>query len=189
MRLIFALGNPGDRYRDTRHNAGWWLADRVARTWGCPGFQPQGITAWTACGRCGEAVELHKPLTYMNRSGRALEALIESRAFDPASDMLVLVDDAALPPGRIRLRSRGSAGGHNGLSSIAQALGSDAYARLRIGVGQPHDARIDLADWVLAPMTRVEEEATLAAFPRAVDAIEHWLENGIESAMSRFNAN
>jgi len=188
-RLVFALGNPGDRYRDTRHNVGWWLADRLAVHWGFDPFEPAGRTAWTSGRSHGRAVEIHKPLTYMNRSGRALGAVLERGALEPATDLLVLVDDVSLPPGRIRVRARGSAGGHNGLQSVAEGLGSDVYARLRIGVGRPDDDRIDLADWVLARVPRDEEEATLAAFPRAVEAVEHWLEHGVEAAMNRFNSN
>lgn len=187
MRVILALGNPGEEYRDARHNIGWWLADRLARAWKCPAFRPDGMTAWTGAGS-RPGVELHKPLTYMNRSGDAVRALVDSRAFDPDTEMLVLVDEVALPPGRLRIRARGSAGGHNGLASIAAALGSDAFARLRIGVGRPPDDRIDLADWVLAGMGRADEEAALAVFPRATEAVEHWLEHGVEAAMNRFNS-
>ncbi len=189
MRLILALGNPGPRYRDSRHNVGWWLADRLRARWGLEAFRRGDVSLWTSGTIAETAVEIHKPLTYMNRSGRALERLSGTREFDPATEMLVLVDDVWLAPGRIRLRARGSAGGHNGLASIVEALGSDRFARLRIGVGRPDDDRVDLADWVLAPMDRGDEEATLAAFPRAVEAVEHWLEFGIEAAMSRFNSN
>lgn len=188
-RLVLALGNPGERYRDTRHNVGWWLADRLAVTWGFDLFEPSGPTAWTSGRTHGRSVEIHKPLTYMNRSGRALGALLERRTLDPATDLLVLVDDVSLPPGRIRVRAKGSAGGHNGLASVAECLGNDVYARLRIGIGRPHDERIDLAEWVLARMPQNEEEMTLAAFPRAVEAVEHWLEHGVEAAMNRFNSN
>lgn len=188
MNLIIALGNPGDRYRDTRHNVGWWLADRLAVRWQFGGFVADGKTAWTWGVVHGSRVEIHKPLTYMNRSGRAVEALAQSRGVDPRSDLLVLVDDIWLAPGRIRVRRKGSPGGHNGLRSLSGAIG-DEYARIRIGVGKPDDDRIELAAWVLARMPRAEEEEALAAFPRAVDAVEHWLERGVEAAMNRFNAN
>jgi len=186
MRVILALGNPGDRYRDTRHNAGWWLADRLAVRWEFGGFERAGKTARTSGSVDGRHIEIHKPLTYMNRSGRAVAALVEKRGFDPATEMLVLVDDVWLDPGRIRVRRKGSPGGHNGLRSLAHAIG-DEYARLRIGVGRPHDDQIDLAEWVLARMPRAEEEETLAALPRAAEAVDHWLEAGVEAAMSRFN--
>ncbi|WP_419856849.1 aminoacyl-tRNA hydrolase [Candidatus Palauibacter irciniicola] len=188
MRLLLALGNPGAKYRDTRHNIGWWLADRLALRWGGGPFRADadGLTAWTtAAARPG--VEIHKPRTYMNLSGEALAALRDRRRFDPAADMLVLVDDVALPAGRFRLRARGSPGGHNGLASISASLGSDDYGRLRLGVGRPPDERIDLAAWVLSRMPRAEEERSLGAFPRAAEAVEYWLEHGVEAAMNRFN--
>jgi PTH1 family peptidyl-tRNA hydrolase len=123
----------------------------------------------------------------MNRSGDALETLEARREFDARTEMLVLVDDVWLAPGRIRIRRSGSAGGHNGLASVEERLGSDEYGRLRIGVGRPHDRRIDLAAWVLAPMRRTDEEAVLAAFPSAVEAVECWLRQGMDAAMNRFN--
>ncbi|WP_419939916.1 aminoacyl-tRNA hydrolase [Candidatus Palauibacter sp.] len=194
MRLLLALGNPGAKYRDTRHNIGWWLADRLALRWGAEPFRPHGATvgatAWTTgSGRPG--VEIHKPLTYMNRSGEALAALLAARPaaprLDPAADILVLVDDVALPAGRFRVRKRGSPGGHNGLASISASLDSDDYGRLRLGVGRPPDDRIDLAAWVLSRMSRAEEEEALGAFPRAAEAVEYWLDHGVEAAMNRFN--
>ncbi|MXW55126.1 MAG: aminoacyl-tRNA hydrolase [Gemmatimonadales bacterium] len=186
MRLLLALGNPGAKYRDTRHNIGWWLADRLARRWGGGPFRVDGPTAWTT-GAGQPEVEIHKPLAYMNRSGEALTALLDRGRFDPAADMLVLVDDIALPAGRFRVRARGSPGGHNGLASISASLGSDEYARLRLGVGRPRDERIDLAAWVLSRMPRAEEEEALGAFPRAAEAVEYWLDHGSEAAMNRFN--
>lgn len=187
MKAILALGNPGKRYIDSRHNVGWWLAERLTRVWALGGFVHSGRTAWTGGTVGGESVEIHKPLTYMNLSGEAVTAMRAEREFDARTSLLVLVDDVWLPAGRIRLRRRGSAGGHNGLASVERALGSDEYARLRIGVGKPHDDRIDLAAWVLAPMPRVDEEAVLAVFPRAVEAVECWLREGVEAAMNRFN--
>ena len=204
MRLLLALGNPGAKYRDTRHNIGWWLADRLALRWGAEPFRPDGATngaadgadgatAWTAgtAGSGRPGVEIHKPLTYMNRSGEALAALLAARPaaprLDPAADILVLVDDVALPAGRFRVRKRGSPGGHNGLASISASLDSDDYGRLRLGVGRPPDDRIDLAAWVLSRMSRAEEEEALGAFPRAAEAVECWLDHGVEAAMNRFN--
>ena len=187
MRIILALGNIGEKYRDTRHNVAWWLADRLARAWECPAFVPDGETSWTSCGSFNHRVELHKPLTYMNTSGLAVTSLIDSRDFDPAVDMLVVVDDIALPPGRFRLRPEGSPGGHNGLASISGVLGTEMFARLRIGVGRPTDAQIELAEWVLAPPTQGEEEAVLSTFSQATQAIECWLKYGIEVGMNRFN--
>jgi PTH1 family peptidyl-tRNA hydrolase len=187
VKAILALGNPGDRYRDTRHNVGWWLADRLRSTWSFPAFRRSGSARVTA-GRRGEReVRIIKPLTYVNRSGRVASALVRETGLAPEHDLLVLVDDVALPPGTLRMRAGGSSGGHNGLASVETALGTREYARLRIGVGRPTDDRIDLAEWVLAPLPGAEEEEVLATFPKAVEAVESWLEHGVEVAMSRCN--
>ena len=134
-----------------------------------------------------EAVLIARPLGYMNRSGRILPRLLDERELGPTTDLLVLVDDVSLPPGDFRIRGRGSAGGHNGLASIEQALDSREYARLRIGVGSPERAEIDLADWVLAEPPADEESAVLEAMGRMADAVECWLAEGVEPAMNRFN--
>lgn len=186
MKILLALGNPGSRYRDTRHNVGWWLADRLCVAWSLPPFEADRLSASTHGTVEGRAVHLLKPLTYVNRSGRVVEELRVGPGFR-LEDLLVLVDDASLPPGAFRLRARGSAGGHNGLASVEEALGTPAYARLRIGVGRPHDPRIDLADWVLAPMGDADEETVLLAFGQMESAVECWLTEGIEAAMNRFN--
>lgn len=187
MKTVVALGNPGERYRDTRHNVGWWLAERLVAAWSFPPFAPRGRVAISTGRRAGEAVRVARPLTYVNRSGPAVADLMEPEGVGPGADLLVLVDDVALDPGEIRMRARGSSGGHNGLASVEEALGSREWARLRIGVGAPSDDRIDLADWVLAPPADAEEEAILAAFDRAVGAVECWLEDGVEVAMNRYN--
>lgn len=134
-----------------------------------------------------EAVLIARPLGYMNRSGRTLPRLLDERELDPTTDLLVLVDDVSLPPGDFRIRGRGSAGGHNGLASIEQALDSREYARLRIGVGSPGRAEVDLADWVLAEPPADDESAVLEAMGRMADAVECWLAEGVEPAMNRFN--
>jgi PTH1 family peptidyl-tRNA hydrolase len=185
LKTLLALGNPGTRYRDTRHNVGWWLADRLCVAWSLPAFRAVRLAAATA-GRVGDSpVRVVKPLTYVNRSGRVVEMLRSEGLSSP--HLLVLVDDVSLPPGAFRLRARGSAGGHNGLLSIEETLGTREYARLRIGVDRPHDPRIDLAEWVLAPMSDAEEEQVLLAFGDMVSAVECWMAEGIETAMNRFN--
>lgn len=128
-----------------------------------------------------------RPLSFMNRSGRVLPGLLREHGVDAAADLLVLVDDIALPPGSFRLRGRGSSGGHNGLASIEGSLDSQEYARLRIGVGSPGHDDIDLADWVLAPPRDDEESAVLEAMDEMSEAVECWLTEGVESAMNRFN--
>jgi peptidyl-tRNA hydrolase, PTH1 family len=187
VKAIVALGNPGDRYRDTRHNVGWWLAERLRSAWSLPAFRSRA-GARTSEGRRGEhPVRIVEPLTYVNLSGRVVRDVIDQTGLSPSEDLLVLVDDVSLPPGTLRLRESGSSGGHNGLASIEEAVGTREYARLRIGVGRPHDDRIDLADWVLAPLPGAEEEAVLETFPRAIEAVDCWLAEGAEAAMSRYN--
>ncbi len=128
-----------------------------------------------------------KPQTYMNRSGLALARFPVGPAFDPRRDLLVLVDEVALPTGGFRLRAKGSAGGHNGLKSIADALQSTEYARLRIGVGPPPDDVWDLAEYVLAPFAPAERQQLDSVLPTMADAVECWLTDGPETAMNRFN--
>lgn len=132
-------------------------------------------------------VRLVKPLTYMNRSGAVLAPLRASATFDPAADLLVVVDEAALPVGRFRLRAAGSAGGHNGLKSVEAALGSREYARLRVGVGPVPPDTGDLADWVLEPMAAADRATVDGLLDTMADAVECWLAEGIEPAMNRYN--
>jgi len=187
VKLLIALGNPGEQYRDTRHNAGWWLADHLVVRWSFDPFRRQGSVAETNGGVAGKDVLLVKPLTFMNRSGRVLRRFRDHDEFRPATDLLVLVDDVDLAPGRFRLRASGSAGGHNGLLSLEGALRSQEFARLRIGVGSPEERDVDRADWVLAPPRPDEEETVLSAFDRMSEAVECWLSDGPEMAMNRFN--
>ena len=187
MKLIVALGNPGERYRDTRHNAGWWLADHLARRWSLPAFRQEGPEASTGGPVDGESVRIVQPLTYMNRSGRVLEKYLAAADFRPEEDLLVAVDDTALAPGRFRRRGRGSGGGHNGLLSVEEHLASREYPRLRIGVGEPGNREVVLSDWVLATPTAKEEEAILEQFGRMALAIETWMSEGVETAMNAFN--
>ncbi|MGH7560586.1 MAG: aminoacyl-tRNA hydrolase [Gemmatimonadales bacterium] len=181
------LGNPGPEYENTRHNAGFLLADRLVERWRLGAWRRDG-TARVARGEMdGEPVLVLKPQTYMNRSGAVLAPLRAIEGFDPARDLLVLVDDVALPVGRFRLRGAGSAGGHNGLRSVEGALRRQDYARLRIGVGpRPMDVD-DLADWVLDVFTADERAALDALLDEMVQAVECWLGEGIDAAMNRFN--
>jgi PTH1 family peptidyl-tRNA hydrolase len=187
MKLIVGLGNPGEPYQGTRHNVGFRLIDVLAArhatalTLG-PSNALQG--RWRRGGAEADAL-LVKPLTFMNVSGEAVGAL--SRYFRVAvPDVLIVCDDVNLPLGRLRARARGSEGGHNGLRSIAQHLGTTEYARLRIGVGRG-DARRDLADHVLAPFDGGERTDIDRAIDRAADAVEHWLDAGIEGVMNTYN--
>ena len=185
MTVVLGLGNPGPEYADTRHNVGGWLLDHLASRWKAAPFE-RGRSLESASARVGgEEVRLVKPLTYMNRSGLVARAL--AGEVDVGRDLLVLVDDAALPPGSARMRAQGSAGGHNGLLSIEGALGTAAYPRLRIGVGGP-PPDLDLAEWVLSPFDAAEdEEQVLASLPRLADGVEVWVREGIERAMNVTN--
>lgn len=187
--MIVGLGNPGREYELTRHNVGWMVLDHLADVWHFDGWRRDG-DAQVAAGRAmGCAVRLVKPQTFMNLSGAALRPYLRRPMFDPAQDLLVVVDDVALPLGRLRLRPEGSAGGHNGLKSIEGALSSRTYARVRIGVA-PDDPRRrgpDLADFVLSPFAKDERADLLALMPRLTSAIETWLTDGIDRAMSLYN--
>jgi peptidyl-tRNA hydrolase, PTH1 family len=181
------LGNPGPEYDETRHNAGFRLADHLVARWRFGPFR-RGEHARQAEGSLdGRAVRVLKPQTYMNRSGAALAPLRALPGFDPAADLLVLVDDVALPVGRFRLRGAGSAGGHNGLKSIEGALQRQDYARLRIGVGPAPAGLDDLADFVLGRFEPEEWRLVGELLDLMADAVECWLAEGIERAMTRFN--
>jgi PTH1 family peptidyl-tRNA hydrolase len=181
------LGNPGPEYDGTRHNAGFALADHLAARWGMLPFK-RGEAARETRGRVGpEAVRLLKPDTYMNRSGAALAPLRALSEFDAARDLLILVDDVAIPVGTFRLRGAGSPGGHNGLKSIEGVLRQQDYARLRIGVGPFPPEWDDLADFVLGRFTREEQERIAELLDPMAEAVECWIESGIETAMNRFN--
>lgn len=180
------LGNPGPEYDATRHNVGWWLLDRLAYEWDFGAFERRGKALISEGEVEGVRVWLVKPRTYMNRSGLAFRELRVLEDFDPSEDLLVVVDDAALDVGRVRFRPEGSPGGHNGLKSIAGALRSHEYPRLRIGVGTKPEGE-DLADWVLSPMPEEDEDVVVGLLPELVTAVEVWLREGIEAAMNRFN--
>lgn len=184
--MVCGLGNPGPEYDATRHNVGWWLVDRLSADWVLGPFERER-RAYVAEGRVGEhLVRLIKPRTYMNRSGAALAPLRAMEGFDISRDLLVIVDDAALDVGRIRFRPLGSAGGHNGLKSVEAALGTQAYARLRIGVG-PAPGGVDLADWVLSEFEEEDEETVVGLLGELVDAVGVWLDDGVQAAMDRYN--
>jgi PTH1 family peptidyl-tRNA hydrolase len=184
---VVALGNPGPAYAATRHNAGFILGDALAERWRFPAFRRSG-RALVAEGSVGdESVLLVKPQTYMNLSGEATYPLLGRADFDPSCDLLVVVDELALPLGTFRLRARGSAGGHRGLESIEAILDSRDYARLRIGIGPLPPQIRDWADFVLAPFSRDELQLFEELLPTLADAVECWLSEGIDTAMNKFN--
>ncbi len=181
------LGNPGPEYEDTRHNAGFRLADRLAARWQLGQFR-RGERAREARGTWQDVpVRILKPQTYMNRSGAAVAPLRALPDFDPSQHLLILVDDVALPVGRFRLRGAGSAGGHNGLKSIEGVLQRQDYARLRIGGGPAPPGLDNLADFVLDVFSAEERGMLTELLDPMSEAVESWLENGIEKAMNQFN--
>ena len=185
MKLVVGLGNPGRRYHATRHNIGFAVADALARRLGTE-FEHGRANALTArVGRGADAMLIVKPLTMMNLSGEAVGGLASFYKTD-ALDILVVADDVNLPLGRLRLRARGSAGGHNGFRSIIESLGTDAFPRLRVGVGRG-DVTRDLADHVLATFDDDERDEVTNAMARAADAVETFLAEGIEAAMNLYN--
>jgi peptidyl-tRNA hydrolase, PTH1 family len=183
LRLIVGLGNPGARYEGTRHNIGFAVLDEVAARHEVT-FRAAPAEAVTA--RLGSLdTWLAKPTTFMNLSGRAVGGLCRYFRVDP-EDLLIVSDDVNLPVGRLRARARGSAGGHNGLRSIIEALGTEGFPRLRLGVGRG-DGRRDLADHVLARFGPDEQSAVESAVRRGADAIEMFIGSGVEAVMNTFN--
>jgi PTH1 family peptidyl-tRNA hydrolase len=185
VKLIVGLGNPGAKYRQTRHNVGFAALDELARRHRVD-FESAPAEAVMARVRdFAEPVFLAKPLTFMNLCGQAVADLLRYFRVDVA-DLFVIVDDANLPLARLRARPRGSDGGHNGLKSIVAQLGTQEFARLRIGVGRGH-AEGDLADHVLSRFEPEEQQEIAAAIARAADAAEVFVSDGIEQVMNRFN--
>jgi len=190
LKVILGLGNPGREYAATRHNVGWWLIDHLADVWHFDGWKKSGDSHVTNGAVGGVKVRLVKPQTYMNLSGQALRNYVRRPFWSAAKDLLVVVDEVQLPVGRFRIRARGSAGGHNGLKSVEQALGSQDYGRLRIGVGPAEERKgiyEDLADFVLSPFARDERDDVLSLLPALTATTETWLRDGVEKAMNLYN--
>jgi len=175
LRAVVGLGNPGPEYAATRHNAGFWLADALVARWGFPPFRRGERARFSEGAVDGIPVRVLKPTTYMNSSGAALASLRADPTFDPARDLLILVDDFQLPSGTFRLRSEGSSGGHNGLKSIEAALQSQTYPRLRIGVGPLPEGVSDWSEYVLAPLDPEQVEQLEALLPQLADAVTKWV--------------
>lgn len=184
LRLIVGLGNPGRRYRRTRHNLGFAVVEELARRWGLA-LRSSECNALVAE---GEGVILAQPQTYMNRSGYAVRCLAERHGC-ATENVLVIYDDVALPVGKLRLRPSGSPGGHRGMESVVNNLRSEAVPRLRLGVGPADEALSgeDLVDYVLGRVSRSEEPLVEEMVERAASACELWLARGVEAAMNEFN--
>jgi peptidyl-tRNA hydrolase, PTH1 family len=187
MKLVVGLGNPGAEYRETRHNAGFMVADALVDRWRVRDQWREKFDALLIKTTVrDEPVIVAKPLTFMNLSGQAVAGLAGFYKIEPA-DVFVVTDDVALPLGRLRARRDGGAGGHNGLKSIIQSLATQAFPRMRVGVGRG-DNRRDLADHVLGRFDADERDTVSAAVLRAADATEMFLSEGIERVMNAFNA-
>ena len=182
MKLVAGLGNPGPKYKATRHNVGFEVIDELARR-ASLGFESAPADALIAKWRAADAL-LVKPLTFMNLSGQAIGELLRYFKIDLA-DLLVIVDEAQLPLGKLRARMRGSAGGHNGLKSVIAHLG-DEFSRLRMGVGRG-DSRRDLADHVLATFDKDEGAEVARMITRAADAADTFITSGIAAVMNQYN--
>jgi PTH1 family peptidyl-tRNA hydrolase len=190
VKLVAGLGNPGDRYRGTRHNAGFEVVDRLARAEGVAfdAGDRDRVALTARWRRDGEVVLLAKPLTFMNVSGQAVRGLVDFYKIDLA-DVLVVSDDVNLPLGRMRARGSGSEGGHNGLRSVAEWLGTEAYARLRVGVGRGADGepRRELSSHVLSGFEPEELPVIERAIGRAAEAVRLWIVEGLGPMMNVFN--
>jgi peptidyl-tRNA hydrolase, PTH1 family len=189
MKVIVGLGNPGPEYERTRHNVGWWVVDHLADVWRFQGWKKDGQSRIASGAVGSHRARLVKPQTYMNLSGSVLRPYLRRENWNTSSDLLIVVDEVALPVGTFRIRARGSAGGHNGLKSIEGALGTQEYARLRIGVGpeDPARRRGDLADYVLSDFGKRDEKLVRDLFPDLTELTETWLAEGGEAAMNKFN--
>jgi len=186
MKMVVGLGNPGPQYETTRHNAGFMALDLLADELGI-NLTRQKPDALTGTGLVeGQRVLLVKPLTFMNLSGRAVSRLARWYGIAP-HDILVLLDDLDLAPGRLRIRPRGSSGGHKGLASVLEALGTEGVPRARIGIGRPPAGK-DVVEYVLEPFTDEEWEVIRPAIIKAAQAARLWLVEGdIEEVMNRYN--
>jgi PTH1 family peptidyl-tRNA hydrolase len=182
-RLVVGLGNPGARYRETPHNVGFRVIEELAGRWGVALDRRRVLSRAAAARRGEEEVWLLQPQTYMNRSGEAIGRWLRDFQVAPKG-WLVVSDDFHLPLGGLRVRRKGSDGGHNGLASIIGAVGTEAFARLRIGVGE---VRGDPEEFVLRPFSPADRPIVQESCARAADAVECWIDQGIEETMRRFN--
>ncbi len=186
IQLIVGLGNPGLQYANTRHNCGFMVVDRLAQRWGIPlALEKRFQGSYGEGFALGGKRRLLKPETYMNRSGQSVRAVLDWYKLDPGS-VLVVYDDMDLPLGRLRLRGSGSAGGHNGMKSVIQHLGSETFPRLRLGVGKPKGNQ-DVVEHVLGGFAPAEQAVLERVLRAAVEAVECCLQEGLMAAMNRFN--
>lgn len=185
MKVIVGLGNPGKQYENTPHNAGFSVVDLLAARWNCSFRGSLRFDAHIAKALFrNEEILLVKPQTYMNRSGQAVASIMRYRRVE-VGDMIVVFDDADLDQGRLRIRGSGGSGGHKGLGSIIESMASDAFARVRIGIGR--EAGNGLIDHVLRPYAAGDRQKMSEVFSVAADAVECMMGSGVAEAMNRFN--
>ena len=184
--LVVFLGNPGPRYAGTRHNAGFMVADALSGKTGVSMTRLRFRALTATCSFGGETALLMKPQTYMNLSGEAVGQAARFYKI-PADRILVVSDEVSLPVGALRIRTKGSAGGHNGLKNIISVLGTDAFPRIRLGVGSPPNPEYDMADWVLSAFHDQDAVAIREAAGRAAEAVECCIVQGLDKAMSLYN--
>jgi len=190
MKVIVGLGNPGKEYERTRHNVGWWVVDHLADVWHFDGWRKDGDARVANGAVSGVKVRLVKPQTYMNLSGAVLRPYLRRPFWSAATDLMIVVDEVALPIGRYRFRAKGSAGGHNGLKSIEANVKTQEYPRLRIGIGPEDPARRgELRDFVLDDFGKREEAVVRDLMPPLTEALELWIKEGIVPVMNRFTGN
>ena len=184
--LVVGLGNPGEKYENTRHNAGFLVADELGERGRFPiqRLKFKALTNAAAIG--GQGALVMKPATYMNLSGEAVGEAARFYKVAP-NHVLVISDDVSLPLGKLRIRTGGSAGGHNGLKSVIQHLGTDQFPRLKVGVGGKPHPDYDMADWVLGKLQGEDKKVMDEAVKRAAEAVECFLRDGPQKAMNRFN--
>lgn len=184
MKLVVGLGNPGSQYSATRHNIGFMVADALAERWQADGWRSK-FEAHVAEKRGAETILLLKPQTYMNLSGSAVRAAMNFYKMTP-SDLIVIYDELDLPFGRMRIRPQGGAGGHRGMESLFDHLGSHEFARVRLGIGRPPQF-LTAADHVLLKFAPAEEPVVKEMIQKAADAVECILAHGVTKAMNEFN--
>lgn len=184
--LLVFLGNPGPRYEGTRHNAGFAVASALEKSRGLSINKLKFKSLTAVCEIGGRKVLLMKPQTFMNLSGEAVARAVNFYKLPPER-VLVISDETSLPLGTVRVRTKGSAGGHNGLKSIISALGTDSFPRIRLGVGAPPHPDYEMADWVLAVLRDKDAEDMADAAKRAATAIESYIENGPDQTMNKYN--
>ena len=184
--LVVFLGNPGSKYAGTRHNAGFLTADAAEKRYDVSINRSRFKALTASCEIGGEKVLFMKPQTYMNLSGEAVGQAVSFYHL-PADHVLVISDEMSLPVGKIRIKPKGSSGGHNGLKSIIAALGTDEFPRIRLGVGAPSHPDYDVKDWVLSVFRNQDAEAISQAASQAAEAIETYISLGSEKAMNKYN--